>query len=229
MVTEREFSEAVNLSRYEVAEVILGFKQTALIINFELGNRILQTLFRPESGLRVSIDSEIPKPEELYRDCAFSEICNELDLEFVPLVVPWCLDSEKGVLRQYWKSVRVLQPYQLDKQYLLSIDGGNIWKKMAVVDYVLGVADRVANDILITDSGVRVVDSGYSFVPGVDLGREMSCIRKVMFGEDIRGILKAFEEKQIREKIRTSGYINDESKYWADQRFKRITEDGVVL
>ncbi|HEX9805060.1 MAG TPA: hypothetical protein VGA67_05235, partial [Candidatus Dojkabacteria bacterium] len=162
------FSPENKFTSFEVVEVLTGLKQVCLVIKFHLDNKEILTLYRPENTLLVSIDPSIPKPQELYNDCAFSQQCNLLGWDqFLP-VIPWSLDeTDKGVIRPFLENVKQLEIFNFHQKALLSSDPV-FWKTIAVADYVFGIGDRVCNDFLLSKEGTKVVDNGFSFLPGVD-------------------------------------------------------------
>lgn len=223
------FSEVVFSSTGEVVEVISGMKQTSLIVKFNVSGEEFYALYRPEDGIRVSICPEIPKPEELYRDCAFSEICNSVGWNFVLPVIPWRLDEESvGVLRPFLKSAGSMNVYDFRKDQLLRKDA-NFWKKIAVMDYIFGVGDRVSNDFLVTDSGIKVIDSGISFLPGLDISLLSSIVRSALVGEKLGDEIKPGQLLLIKEAVYGNQFLADENKNWVYKRIEKVLREGVVI
>lgn len=223
------FSEVVFSSTGEVVEVISGMKQTSLIVKFNVSGEEFCALYRPEDGIRVSICPEIPKPEELYRDCAFSEICNSVGWNFVLPVIPWRLDEESvGVLRPFLKSAGSMNVYDFRKDQLLRKDA-NFWKKIAVMDYIFGVGDRVSNDFLVTDSGIKVIDSGISFLPGLDISLLSSIVRSALVGEKLGDEINPGQLLQIKEAVYGNQFLADENKNWVYKRIEKVLREGVVI
>lgn len=215
---------------YEVVEVITGLKQVSLIIKIYNYQEEMLALYRPESTIKVSIDPSIPKPLELYLDCAFSQQCQLLGWsQFLP-VIPWSLDeTDKGVVRPYWRDVKTLNIYNFNKSTLLATEP-TFWKTIAIADYVFGIGDRVSNDFLLTDDGIKIADNGFSFLSGIDLPTNLSIIREKLAGVSIasdQDILTALST--ILSNISNQDYLSDENKYWVIQRVKNTLSQRVII
>jgi len=93
--------------------------------------------------------------------------------------------------------------------------------RAALTDYIFGVGDRVSNDFLITDDGLMVVDSGFSYLLGLEFVEQQSIVRETLEGENIpeqlMNELRLFSEKSYR-----NVYLGDEEIYWVGQRIQRI-------
>lgn len=223
------FSEAILGNTHEVVEVLLGMKQISLVVKFSVSGEELYALYRPEDGVRVSICPDIPKPEELYRDCAFSDICNSVGWNFVLPVIPWRLDEESvGVLRPFYKNAGAMKVYDFRKEQLLRKDA-SFWKKIAVMDYIFGVGDRVSNDFLVTDSGIKVVDSGISFLPGLDMSPQASILRASLEGEKLTGEIDPGQLFLVKEAVSVNKFLTEENKNWVYKRIEKVLRDGVVI
>lgn len=223
------FSEAILGNTGEVVEVLLGMKQISLVVKFNVSGEEMYTLYRPEDGVRVSICPDIPKPEELYRDCAFSEICNSVGWNFVLPVIPWRLDEESvGVLRPFYKNASLMNVYDFRKEKLLGKDA-SFWKKIAVMDYIFGVGDRVNNDFLLTDDGIKMVDSGLSFLSGIDIPLNSSVVRRALEGEELRGEVNSSQLLQVKEFVNVNQFLTVENKNWVHKRIDRLLKAGVVI
>lgn len=224
------FSKELDSLDYEIIEVLAGLKQVCLLIKFKhLGTETL-ALYRPESTLKISVDPSIPKPRELYLDCAFSEQCSYLGWnQFLP-VLPWAIDdTDKGVVRPYYRNVKQLNIYQFRRSYLLS-QNPFFWKTIAVADYVFGVGDRVSNDFLITEDGTKVVDSGFSFINRLNLDPNLSIIRKNLEGEPIQtdhNLLNLLST--IPSNISSSLYLTEENKYWVSKRVENLLNKQAII
>lgn len=228
-VAKLGFTDAVLGNTGEVVEVLMGMKQQSLIVKFNISGEELYALYRPEEGVRVSICPDIPKPEELYRDCAFSDICNSVGWNFVLPVIPWRFDEESaGVLRPFYKKAGTMNVYDFKKEQLLREDA-SFWKKNAVMDYVFGVGDRVSNDFLVTDSGVKVVDSGISFLSGLDISPQTSIVRASLVGEKLSGEVNSDKLLQVKEAVKVNRFLTDENKNWVYKRIEKVLREGVVI
>lgn len=216
---------------FEIVELLYGFKQIALIIKFSSESGEIFGMYRPEDGLKISIESSIPIPRELYLDCAFSKACNLLGWDFAPPVFPWEIPGEsKGVIRPYWKHVGHMQKYHFAKERLLT-ENSDLWKKIAVADYIFGVCDRVNNDFLVTTEGVKVVDSGYSFLSGLDFTFQHSVVREALFGvtlENDKEILSSLR-RGIPEIVEKLDYLTEDDKRWVLDRTNKILEIKMII
>ena len=221
--------EFVNTVPFKVIEVIADQSQTSLVIQFGTNTNLLG-LYRPEKGLGLSIDPRIPKPKELYLDCAFSEQCRLLGWTHVAPVFPWQLDAEdKGVIRPYWPVIKNMEIYHFNRQSLLKNDP-KLWKKIAIADYVFGLADRVSNDFLVTKDGLIVIDSGFSFLPEIDFVYQHSLVRDNLRGESLsndKDIL--IDLHHVPQNISQCQYLTDEQKFWVIERTQEILKQEMII
>lgn len=168
------FGDIEHSSLQELISVLTGMKQTAFILRINISDRQTDCLFRFEDGIMLTLDSRVPKPQELYRDVAFHNIDNILGWNITAPVKLWKFDNHKGVIRPYYKDVKHFDSYQINN----NSDFRDFFLKTAILDYICGVVDRNSNDILIVDGKPVLVDSGLSFVEGVSFYSQISQIRK---------------------------------------------------
>ena len=216
-----EDSGRIAKTRGRVVEVLSGLKSVSVVVALDCDEGEVLGLYRPERGIRLSVDPRIPKPSELYRDMEFTRMCREIGWNFTAPVLPWQLnEGDKGVIRPYWQQVTKMEVYNFRRDLLLNNDS-LFWLRVALVDYVFGVGDRVSNDFLITDDGLMVVDSGFSYLLGLEFVEQQSIVRETLEGENIpeqlMNELRLFSEKSYR-----GEYLGDEEIYWVDQRIKRV-------
>lgn len=209
-------------------EVVQGFKSVALVISLSTDEGGVFGLYRPESGIRLSVDPRIPKPSELYRDVEYSRMCRDIGWDVAAPVFPWQLkDGDMGVIRPYWRQTKNMEVYHFKRDLLLG-SGTAFWIKVAIADYVFGIGDRVSNDFLITGDGLFVVDSGFSYLPGLEVVGQQSIVRETIIGENIPekmlDDLKLFFRKPVQ-----SIYLAGDETFWIGQRIQRILEVGKVI
>jgi hypothetical protein len=220
---------SVSESGFEMVEVIQGMKQVAVVVRLEGNKQETFGLYRPERGLMLTLDQRIPKPMELYRDCAYSEMCRKLGWDQVAPVYPWQVDeNDKGVIRPYWREIKAMQIYDFDRKRLLN-ENSSIWLSIAIADYVFGVTDRAANDFLVTDDGLWVVDSGLSFVSDLYFAYQNSILRESLRGVEIYDLILLGKIKKIPEMIDGIDFLTDENKYWVIARSKELLRVGKIL
>ena len=222
--------ELLSSTPYEIVEALPGLKSLALIIKFHKENGDSFGLYRPEQGVMLSVDPRIPKPRELYLDCAFSDQCLSLGWDHVVPVYEWSLEEgDRGVIRPYWPKVGQMQIYHFKKEKLLAGDA-HLWKQIAVADYVFGVGDRVSNDFLVTEDGIKVADSGYSFLPGLDFVGQQSIVRECLLGESIESDEQLLSDlEKISSSDVNSPHLTDENKYWVTKRAEEILKRKVII
>ncbi|MBI2326079.1 hypothetical protein HYU91_01700 [Candidatus Collierbacteria bacterium] len=210
-------------TRGRAVEVVTGLKSLTVVMALDCDGREVLGLYRPESGIRLSVDPRIPKPSELYRDVEYSRMCREIGWEIAAPVFSWRLSEEdRGVIRPYWRQVTKIEVYNFRRDLLLNNDS-YYWLRIAMADYVFGVGDRVSNDFLVTDDGLMVVDSGFSYLPGLEFVGQQSIVRETLRGESIpeqlMNELRLFSEKTYRGR-----YLSDEEVYWVGQRIQRVLD-----
>lgn len=179
----RDLVETKQLRLSKVVEVRTGFKNLSIILEMEGSQGLFEALFRPEQGVSVSWDPRIPKPQELYRDCAFHLLDRCLGWSITAPVVPFNSNQVgKGVVRPYWRSATVLQDYEV----VPTMVGEDFFMKAAILDFIGGVIDRNHNDILLIDDGSHIlIDSGLSFVKGAGFIAQKSIFRERVNGKSI--------------------------------------------
>lgn len=214
-------SDRLSKTRGRVVEGLSGLKNVSVVVALDCGESEVLGLYRPEKGIQLSVDPRIPKPSELYRDAEFTRMCREIGWNFVAPVIPWQLEEgDRGVIRPYWRQITKMEVYNFHRNLLLNNES-LFWLRVALTDYVFGVGDRVSNDFLITDDGLMVVDSGFSYLPGLEFVGQQSIVREALEGENIPDQLLS-ELRSFLEKPFCSGYLGDEEIYWVDQRIKHI-------
>jgi len=167
----------------KVVEVVHGLKQIALVVKVQLGGVEGLALYRPEKTLKISPDIRVPLPEELYRDVAYSRLDQFLGWNVAAPVIPWQIKpGDTGVLRPYWPNITKVEEYEISLENLQADLA--FWQKVAILDYLTGVVDRNANDmILVGDNHQKVIlDSGLSFVDGVNFVVQQSVVRETLQG-----------------------------------------------
>lgn len=214
-------------TRGRMVEVVTGLKSLAVVMALDCDGREVLGLYRPESGIRLSVDPRIPKPSELYRDVEYSRMCREIGWNIAAPVFPWQLSEEdRGVIRPYWCQVANMEHYHFQRDLLISGDL-LFWLRIAVADYIFGVGDRVSNDFLITNDGLIVVDSGFSYLPGLVIVGQQSIVREVLRGETVPEQLlhelRLFTFKPIE-----SGFLDSNDIYWVGQRIQHVLDQGKV-
>lgn len=230
---EREFwtsKNGINSTPYELVELVQGIKQLAIVVKFNQEDQDLFGLYRPEQGIKISIDPRIPKPKELYLDCAFSELCQSLGWDHVAPVFEWTLnEKDKGVIRPYWKEVQQYQVYNFKRESLLK-QNSTLWKTIAVGDYIFGVGDRVANDFLQTSEGLKLVDSGLSFLSGLDFQYQQSIIRDNLKGESISDQPELLNSIcMIPTIVQVNQHLTNENIHWVIKRVENILKQQIII
>jgi len=216
-----ENSNRLAKTRGRVVEVLSGLKSVSVVVALDCDGGEVLGLYRPEGGVHLSVDPRIPKPSELYRDAEYARMCRKVGWYFTAPVIPWRLnEGDMGVIRPYWRGVTKMEVYNFRRDILLNNDS-LFWMRVALADYIFGVGDRVSNDFLITDNGLMVIDSGFSYLPGLEFVGQQSIVREVLGGENIpeqlMNELRLFSEKSYR-----GEYLGDEEIYWVGQRIQRI-------
>lgn len=212
-----------------ILEVRDGMKQLAFIVEMKSDGNKFECLYRFEKGLLLELDPRIPKPQELYRDVVYHRIDRALGWNLTAPVIPWSLNKDcNGVLRPYWRNAGTMEIYQVDKN---AIDNIEFWTKAAVLDYICGIVDRQPNDILILEDRLVLVDSGLSFVSGIDFVYHRSFIREkfqgVKLSTDIVSDLTSLLNNGIVQDA--SQFINESQQTWMLQRAKRVVNENLVL
>lgn len=170
----------------EVVEVLTGLKQVCLKVKVVFEGVEGICLFRPEKTLKLTPDLRVPLPQELYRDIAYYKVCQLLGWDVAAPIMPWELNPQtKGVLRPYWPDISSVMPYSL-REYVNNSDR-LFWQRVACLDYLCGVIDRNANDILLIqpDNQPIVVDSGLSFVEDLNFVYDKSDVRDYLRHADL--------------------------------------------
>ena len=214
---ERLDNSLRKLNNLEATEVLTGMKQFALILQSREGSSVDEYLFRPESGVRLTIDRRIPKPQELDRDVVFHRVARLVGWNITLPVEPYTFEDEKGAIRPFYRNIKKIEPYELKYD---SMKDSDFWVKTAVLDYMCGIVDRVSNDILIIDNQKRLVDSGLSFVEGSNFTVLNSVVRKILRGVEIDEKLlnDIFRLNWRNIKKETSGLITDQEMKWVLER-----------
>lgn len=192
-------------------EVIPYLKQIALVVKLDNGSEIREGLYRSESGFRITVDPRIPRPQELYRDIAYHKVDNLLGWDTTLPVVFWEMsETDRGVMRPYIRNAGIFQSYQINMD-LFNKDM-DYWMKVAVLDYICAVTDRVYNDFLILPSGsIKTMDSGLSFVEGLNFVCQTSCVRNILKGQNIDESILTDLEKLSFENLdaNVNGLVNN--------------------
>jgi hypothetical protein len=220
------------------------FRQPVLMLEFMIAqySKQLETraMFRSENTMKFQTDIRVPIPQELYRDVAYHEVDSLLGWDVSAPVIPWEVrklngEIEKGVLRPYWDEVTNMQIYDFKRGALLQ-DMDNFWQKVALLDYVCAVIDRTYNDILkiphaLVPSGRVVIDSGLSFVEGIEFITQQSLIRQALKGDavdpQLLDDLSKLDENHLYSEI--SPYVNDAEIDAVIDRIEKILQEGVIL
>ena len=221
------------LSRMELVrlvEVLPTMKHTALVVEMRNGMGSSECLYRPEKGVSLTLDVRIPKPQELYRDVAYHRVDQVIGWGVSVPVVPLTLEGiGKGVLRPYYMDVKRMEVYHFTRDRLMR--DADFWIRAAVLDYVCGVVDRTANDVLVIDGNPWLVDSGLSFVDGLEFVCHHSQIRDTLRGIQIGDTISSELAELKNESLspRLTKLIRADSMAWLIKRTSRILEAQTVL
>lgn len=211
-----------------VVEVVGGLKNLAVVVALDCDGEEVLGLYRPEGGIRLSIDPRIPKPSELYRDVEYSRMCREIGWDIAAPVLPWQLSEEdRGVIRPYWRQVANMEHYHF-RQNLINGRDSLFWFRVALADYVFGIGDRVSNDFLITEDGITAVDNGFSYLPGLVFVGQQSIVREVLRGKTVPEQL-LYELRLFTHKPIESGFLAGNEVYWVGQRIQHVLDQGKVI
>ncbi len=175
------FAKLAADTKASVVSVLCGLKQTAALVKINSQGQEITGLYRPEHGVRISLDPRIPKPQELKRDIAYHLVDSALGWNLSAPVKQLTLGpGDSGVVRPYWHQAQSLPVFDhhLDERV-------GFWKKVAVLDYCCGVVDRNLNDVLLVDGEILVIDSGLSFVEGKNFTVQNSFIRDQLQGQPL--------------------------------------------
>lgn len=215
-----------------IVEVVTGLKQVCLKVRVCIDGVEGLGLFRPEETLKLTPDPRIPIPEEIYRDVAYFRVDQLLDWNVSAPIVPWELKPGKpGVLRPYWPNINKVQPYDTSRERLM--EKGIFWQHLAVLDYICAVIDRSANDIMRVqpENQEVVIDSGLSFVDGLEFVTQHSVIRSALAGVplDLSIIedLAYISEQDL--KCRVGEFLNQEAIDFVMARIQQLLTKQVVL
>jgi hypothetical protein len=215
----------------KVVEVIPSMKQTAMIVEVECEANLIECLYRPEKGIRLSLDPRVPKPQELTRDVAYHRLDRFLGWNLSLPVVFWSLEQgDRGVLRPYIRKVEKMEIFHFTKERLRG-KNQDFWLKAAVLDYVCGVVDRGSNDVLIVGGQPRLIDSGLSFVPYENFPVQQSLIRERLKGERLEERILADLERLDLKGIAsaTIKLIDEELLTWVVRRASLTLEKRRVI
>ncbi|MBP9690648.1 hypothetical protein KBD81_01065 [Candidatus Woesebacteria bacterium] len=160
-------------------EVIGTTKNIALLVEIEHAGHRSKALYYPEKGVRLTIDSRIPKPFEIYHNIAFFKLSQILGWNMVTPAISFALSEEdRGSLSPFYDDVETQPQY-----YFRRLQPDEVWIQIAVLDYLGGLIDRTSNDILFLPNGkIVVTDNGLSFVKGVDFTTQISVVRAAILG-----------------------------------------------
>ncbi len=212
--------------------VIQNQKQVGLLVEYNYLGEKQKGLYRPEKYVLTGLDTRIPGKSEIYRDVAFHEIDKLLGWDVTVPITPWVLrEGDKGVLRKYWNKVEVWQDYHYSLKAMSKTDK-DFWTKVAVLDYICGVVDRNANDVLfLSDGEKRVADSGLSFVPELDFVFQHSRVRDEMKGQSIEvKILKDISLLNMQKFQNViSEYVTTEDLGWVIRRARFLASLKVII
>ncbi|KKQ74169.1 MAG: hypothetical protein US96_C0039G0005 [Candidatus Woesebacteria bacterium GW2011_GWB1_38_5b] len=128
--------------------VIRSQKQLGLVVEYGYCGEKQKGLYRPEKAVFRNLDTRIPYPSEIYRDVTYHLVDKLLGWNISVPITPWVLkERDKGVLRKYWDKVDTWQNYHYSRD-MMNYNDRDFWTKTAVLDYICGVIDRNANDVL---------------------------------------------------------------------------------
>lgn len=217
--------ERSNPKSVKPVEVLYGMKQLAMII----GDGCQEYLFRPEDGVKLTIDTRVPKKKELYRDVAYTRIDQSLGWNISLPVSPFEFDGEKGVIRPYFRNANNIKLFEINDR--LFQKNPNFWTKVAVLDYMCGVIDRTVNDILIVNGQYKVIDSGLSFVDGKEFSVQNAFVRKYLTGNQIdKNIIQDLKALSMRKlEKNTRGLIENKQRLWTMRRKQVLINNGIVV
>ncbi len=223
--------EINNAKPPSVVEIFGGMKQTAIILRSDIKGQMIEFLYRPEKGVILSLDPRIPSPQELYRDIAYHKMDEILGWNLSAPVIEWRLGTEhKGVLRPYWRNIGKMEWYDFRRENLVNND---FWIKVAVLDYICGTVGRSSNDVLIVKGRPVLVDSGLSFVDGLNFVCQGSLIRERLSGAElptkVLSDLKSLKGKSEEIKKQISQFVNSSQIEWVLKRAESVSNNGVVI
>ncbi len=220
-----------HIDKVSPKSVITGMKHIALLLDVESHGKHGVCLYRPEKGTKLELDTRVPVPSEIYRDVAYHNIDAFLGWGVSAPVIPWQLKEEdKGVLRPYWIDAEAVDVYHTCRDFFN--EQYDFWIKVAVLDYICGVVDRAPNDLLDIDTNKFVViDSGLSFVEGLDFPYQLSIVRDAMKNAPIPDfLLNKLAHLPIEKVIKKNdGLIGESEVCWMYQRINQIISQKVIL
>lgn len=207
--------------------VLGNTKNLALVIETTVGGEILECLYRPENGVRLTLDPRIPKPEEIYRDSAYTRVDRLLGWNVSLPVEPWSIDNEdKGVISPFERTGKPLNHWNYKEKLQYYAD---FTLKLATLDYICAVTDRAPNDILEVGNGLKVVDSGLSFVEGIDFISQNTIARDIAKdGELSRDILDDLQKLNANLENITAGLLDPHLIKWVVLRKEKLLNTGLI-
>lgn len=232
MIETMERRNFLDLSAIEEArplQVLTGFRNLSVLVEGFQRGRVCELLFRPESEVKAQWDPRIPVPKEIYRDVAFHRIDSLLGWNITAPVVPLTVPGlGPGVVRPFWREASQLPSYKMEEDFISNSD---FWIKVAILDCACACIDRVKNDILIIKDGRVLIDSGMSFVDGMDFDYQTSFVREAFRNEQIPPHLLSDLHKLNFDNLcsQTKGLITMTSCEWVMNRTDRILKVGKVL
>ncbi len=210
-------------------ELIGGTKNISLVIEIERDGVLSPALYRPESGVRLTLDTRIPKPFELYHDCAYTALSLMLGWNITAETEPFSLSpDDSGVIRPYFHEAATKPHY-----YFESVNTSDFWLQVAIMDYLAGVVDRTSNDILfLPDGNKKIIDSGLSFVEGDHFSSQISLLRKRFLGHQIPPhLLHDIQKIKVEDLHSLAPFLYDsqEAVGWIESRQRSLLSRGVIL
>lgn len=169
-----EFSRALSLNT--------STKNFSMLVEVKEQERKLKAIYYPETGIRLVIDSRIPKPFEIKHNIAYYYLSRLLGWNIAIQTIPYSLDKDdQGALSPFYDDLEIKPDY-----FFKSLKPNDYWMKLAILDYLAGLIDRTYNDILFLSNGeIKVTDNGLSFVQGVDFTYQISIIRQALYNIEI--------------------------------------------
>jgi hypothetical protein len=165
-------------------EVIYGNKQPAIVtdVTFTDGSQH-KGLFRACRDTK-EVDTRVSAGEELNRDHAFYLLSTLLGWD---IVVPnWLSSLEgrngtiEGITRLYYPNVKTYAVYAMETGEPFQTKADlTFLRRAAALDYFGAVIDRYSNDILQLVTSWRLIDSGLSFVSGLDFVTHSQILREL--------------------------------------------------
>lgn len=137
--------------------------------------------------------------------------------------------ADKGVLRPFFREVANPEVYHFTREWLLA--NPVFWLRAAALDYICGIVDRNAHDVLLVEGNPVLIDNGFSFVQGVDFIYQHSLVRETLVGErlpeSVLADLECLDFASVRSQV--DGLLEKSGVVWMQERTSVVLEAGVVV